>query len=58
MMDLERNKELIAEVLNQPGAEGSSLKDFDGTFPSNIASNFTDLEGYGEKSFYNYIYKG
>ena len=41
MMDLERNKELIAEVLNQPGAEGSSLKDFDGTFPSNIASNFT-----------------
>ena len=38
---------LIQEVLNQPDAEGSTLKHFDGkTKPSMIPTDLSNLEGY------------
>ena len=47
MIEKEKFQLLLAEVLGQSGAEGSSLKDFDGSFPPKTPSDFSGLERYG-----------
>ena len=42
-----RNQLLFDEVKNQPGAEGTALKHFNGIMPSKIPSDYSNLEGYG-----------
>ena len=53
-----RFESLVQEVLNQPGAEDTNLKHFNGIKPSMIPTDFSDLEGYEVIEDEVSIYKG
>ena len=54
-----RFKELVQFIVNQPGAEDSTLKHFDNVKPSGNPSDYSKLEGYEVREYDNgTIYQG
>ena len=58
-MDMPEVKKLIEEIKAQPGAEGSSLQNFNGLPPKFKKDNLSKLPDYNEiKIFKNTTYYG